>query len=89
MPQIQYNILTSCSKNLKKGGVMVYSTCTLNPAENGENADRFLREHKDFEPLAIFKDIERSIDEPENQMTLFTGKHPCDGFFISAFKKVR
>ena len=89
LPQIQYNILTSCSKNLKKGGVMVYSTCTLNPAENGENADRFLREHKDFEPLAIFKDIERSIDEPENQMTLFTGKHPCDGFFISAFKKVR
>lgn len=89
LPEIQYNILNSCSKNLKMGGVLVYSTCTLNPAENGKNADRFLSEHGDFEPLEIFGSIERSIDEPKNQLTLFTGKHPCDGFFISAFKRVR
>ena len=87
-PQIQYNILHICSMYLKKRGILVYSTCTLNPKENGEIVAKFLENHKDFEPLKIFSQISRNIDEPENELTLFTGKNPCDGFFISAFRKV-
>ncbi|MFI3206468.1 MAG: 16S rRNA (cytosine(967)-C(5))-methyltransferase RsmB, partial [Clostridia bacterium] len=53
LPEIQYDILVKSSKHLKSGGALVYSTCTLNPAENGEVADKFLRENKDFTAVTI------------------------------------
>ena len=88
LPEIQYNILNSCSKYLEKGGILVYSTCTLNPDENHGVVARFLDNNADFEPAEIFPEIKRSIDEPQNCLTLITGKNPCDGFFISALRKV-
>lgn len=88
LPNLQYLILCNCSKFLKSGGIIVYSTCTLNPQENRENAERFLNEHKDFEPYPIkSENIKRGIDEPENQLTLFPHINDTDGFFISAFKR--
>ncbi len=88
LPDLQYLILCNASRFTARGCVLVYSTCTLNPGENGENADRFLREHKDFEPYEIsVPNISREIDEPMNQLTLFPHKHGTDGFFISAFKR--
>ena len=45
LPDLQYGILSKTSELVKSGGVLLYSTCTLNPAENGEVARRFLKEH--------------------------------------------
>ena len=46
---IQYRILDNCSRYLKSGGTLVYSTCTILDRENGGQVRRFLEEHKDFE----------------------------------------
>ena len=46
--KIQKNILNICSKYLKINGIMVYSTCTINPAENMEVIEDFLNTHKNF-----------------------------------------
>ncbi len=46
--KIQYTILCNAAKYLKNGGKLLYSTCTLNKAENEENVFRFLNEHSDF-----------------------------------------
>lgn len=91
LPDLQYRILSNTAKLVKLGGRLIYSTCTLNPAENGEIADRFLKEHSDFEalPLNIPENFNRGIKEPSNQLTLFPHINGTDGFFISAFKKVR
>ena len=88
-PKIQYGILNNCVNYLKDGGILVYSTCTLNPLENGKICERFLKEHTDFEPMPVFTEIPRAIDEPNNNLTLFTHIHQTDGFFISAFRKVK
>ena len=48
LPQIQYEILSNAKKYLKKGGRMLYSTCTLRKAENEEIIERFLKENPDF-----------------------------------------
>lgn len=91
LSQIQYKILTNSAKYLKVGGVLVYSTCTLNPLENSKNAERFLNEHKDFEPypLNLSSLIKRGIAEKENELTLFTHLNGTDGFYISAFRRAK
>lgn len=86
LPNLQYLILCNAAKYVAEGGILIYSTCTLNPKENGENAERFLREHSNFQPYEIkLNNVVRGIDEPSNQLTLFPHTNGTDGFFVSAF----
>ena len=89
LPEIQYNILKNSSKYLCSGGILIYSTCTLHRAENGDIVDKFLNNHSEFEafPIVLPQGIKRTIDEPSNQLTLFPKTNNTDGFFISAIKK--
>ena len=89
LPEIQYSILSACAAHLKSGGVLVYSTCTLNPAENGMVIRRFLEENKGFEPypMTLPEGISRRTEEPENELTLFPQPGGTDGFFISRIRR--
>lgn len=92
LPEIQYNILSNCSQCVKPGGLLVYSTCTLNPQENNIIADRFLRESDgyqavDLSPICNRFSIKRNNFEPGNQLTMFPHVHGTDGFFIAAFRR--
>ncbi len=89
LPDLQYSILCNCSQFVKDGGLLVYSTCTLNPKENQAVARRFLEEHPDFEPCAIVlpEQIQRGIEENENELTLFPHINQTDGFFVSLFRR--
>lgn len=44
----QRSIMESAASMLKKGGRMVYSTCTFAPEENEGTVDGFLRDHPEF-----------------------------------------
>ncbi len=44
----QENILQNYPKILKKGGKMVYATCSILPSENGEQVRKFLAENTEF-----------------------------------------
>ncbi len=61
LPILQYNILINATKHLKKGGHLVYSTCTLNPVENEQVVERFLKENENFSletaPTTIFPTV--------------------------------
>jgi 16S rRNA (cytosine967-C5)-methyltransferase len=46
--KIQRALLRQAVPQLKPGGVLVYSTCSLEPEENSEVVKRFLAEHTDF-----------------------------------------
>lgn len=89
LPDLQYLILCNSAKFVKTGGKLFYSTCTLNPAENAEVAERFLREHSEFKPCALQlpQKILHVFEEPQNQMTLFPFAHGSDGFFIASFQR--
>ena len=86
LPVLQYDILCSSSEYVKVGGRLVYSTCSLNPAENSEICNKFLSEHKNFEAVKLFPDIKR-VDGNENYLTLMPQIHGTDGFFIAAFTR--
>lgn len=47
--QLQQTILSEYSIMTKKGGMMVYSTCSILPSENRAQVDEFLKRHADFE----------------------------------------
>lgn len=89
LPQTQYRILEQSAKYLANGGRLVYSTCTLNPKENNENAARFLKEHPDFYgiKLDIPTSIKRAVPEKEYEITLMPHKADTDGFYIAVFGK--
>ncbi|MED9970972.1 MAG: 16S rRNA (cytosine(967)-C(5))-methyltransferase RsmB [Ruminococcus sp.] len=89
LPALQYKILCQSAKNLEVGGRLVYSTCTLNPAENNENAARFLREHPCFRgvPLKLPEGISRAVDEKEYEITLMPHTAGCDGFYTAVFER--
>ena len=53
LPQIQLAILENVSRCVKKGGVLVYSTCTVLRQENEDVVEAFLRDHPAFSPEPI------------------------------------
>ena len=61
---LQYNILENCAGYLKSGGILVYSTCTLNKKENDEIVYKFLERNNGFklERIKTFFPFERKID---------------------------
>jgi 16S rRNA (cytosine967-C5)-methyltransferase len=62
----QRRILDAAALAVRPGGVLVYSTCTLSPAENERQIERFLETHPDFEPLAPTPGPQRSASpDPE------------------------
>lgn len=75
LTDLQYNIICSSSLYLKKGGRLVYSTCSLNKDENENVCNRFLETHKDFK---------LSDGSP---VTLMPHTDKTDGFFFTVFTK--
>ncbi len=81
---LQYEILCASSEYLKVGGVMTYSTCTLNREENEKQVERFLSEHENFS----FVDFSVSTLESERGMlTLYPHIHGTDGFFVAKIQR--
>ncbi|MBQ2730032.1 MAG: 16S rRNA (cytosine(967)-C(5))-methyltransferase RsmB [Clostridia bacterium] len=83
LPKIQYDVLCGASKYVKEGGVLVYSTCTLNPMENFEICKRFLENHSEFslEPFLWAK------GECSGSLTLFPHIDGTDGFYICKMRR--
>lgn len=80
LPDIQYSILENSAKYLKKGGTLVYSTCTIFPEENERNIERFLHEHKEFrlQPFSV-----GGVNCLLGMLTLLPDTYKTDGFFIA------
>ncbi len=50
---VQEDILTSASKMLRAGGMMMYSTCTFSPEENEHIIRKFLDQNPEFETIEM------------------------------------
>lgn len=71
---LQRSILDTVCTYVKKDGIMVYSTCTINPGENQENVAWFLGKHPEFKLL----DMEQ----------LYPGARVGDGFFYARLRRI-
>lgn len=84
-PQIQRKLLNCAARYLKKGGTLVYSTCTLNPKENEDMVQLFLSDHKDFRTQDFV--IENLKSSKDGMMTILPDELESDGFFIARLIK--
>ena len=82
---VQRDILNNAATLVRAGGVLVYSTCTLLPAENEAQVEAFLAAHGEFalSPFTV-GDITN-----EGMLTLAPDTHGTDGFFIAKLQKMR
>ena len=70
----QIDILENCSKLLKDGGTLVYSTCSILKEENENIIEQFLKNHSNFKKEKILEIV------PNEEY---------DGFFICKLKKLK
>lgn len=85
--RVQRSILGNAVKLVKKGGTLVFSTCTTNREENYENY-RWLLDNFPLEPVdisGILPDEIAGDTAKQGYVQLLPGIHKSDGFFISRF----
>lgn len=85
--ELQKKIMNVACQYVKPGGILLYSTCTLNKKENIENIKWFLANHPDYvlRPL-YFGDINNIFYELGGCMTILPNEN-MDGFFIASLKR--
>ena len=87
LPALQLRLLTALSSYVRKGGTLVYSTCTVLNRENEEVLKAFLANNPDFSLEPIFEDMDAPFRSSDGTLTLLPHVHGTDGFFISKLRR--
>ena len=86
--KLQEKALDYAANFVRAGGILVYSTCTLNPAENEEQIKKFLQRNPKF-TLVNAKEILPSDFVVEGMFKTLPFKHDMDGAFAAKMRKAR
>ncbi|MFZ7946643.1 16S rRNA (cytosine(967)-C(5))-methyltransferase RsmB [Neobacillus sp. 19] len=87
---IQQDLLNSVAPLLKKGGILVYSTCTVDKQENEQTVKKFLENHPEYEGDVSFKQRMPEAIQPlvtGYDLQIFPQDLGSDGFYIAAIRK--
>jgi len=86
LPGLQLRILENQAKYVKKGGVLLYSTCTVLKRENEDIVTAFLDKNDEFylEPLELPEVFPKN---ESGMLTLIPGEYDTDGFFICRLRR--
>jgi 16S rRNA (cytosine967-C5)-methyltransferase len=85
---LQRELLLNTSKFVKENGSLVYSTCTLHPAENEAVIKSFLESNPNWQ--IELPDTDSPIHKystPEGWIKVLPHKHDMDGFFMVGLRK--
>lgn len=85
-PFLQKKILSVGASYVKKGGQLLYSTCTLERDENTRIAADFLKNHPDFQPASFYHPL---TGEKITQLQLLPQKDNIDGFYLALFERIK
>ena len=88
MSALQKTILKAAAKVVKPGGLLIYSTCSLEPEENDEQVDWFLSENQDW----ILDGPPEGSVAPElldgGRLRVLPQRHGTDGAFAARLRRV-
>ena len=84
--QRQHALLDGVAGVVKRGGLLVYATCSLEPEENEIQVERFLADHSEFarEPAP---DTDPALCSPTGDLTLLPQVHGTDGAYAARLRR--
>ncbi len=89
--ETQKNLLNTVCRYVKKGGTLVYSTCSILPEENALQVKAFLSDHPEFElttlPAAFPEELRKQ--QGDYGLQLLGSRDGVEGFFIAPMRRVR
>ena len=86
---LQRQIITNVCNYVKPGGTLIYSTCTVNKAENNDNV-AWIAANLPLEPVSLKEELPLVLQDsvgPDGTLQLMQGIHSCDGFYIAKFRR--
>jgi 16S rRNA (cytosine967-C5)-methyltransferase len=84
---LQKSLMENAAKLVKSGGVLVYSTCTIEPEENIDLIKEFLMQHLEFSIESGINSIHQNLIGNQGQIETFRHKHGMDGSFSIRLRK--
>ena len=85
LPRKQQQILVNASKAVRPGGLLIYSTCSLEPEENEQVAANFISSHPEF--AALEPDMPERFITDQGFARTWPDRDEMDGFFAAAFRR--
>jgi 16S rRNA (cytosine967-C5)-methyltransferase len=87
LQQLQADLLEAAAATVKPGGLLIYSTCSLEPEENQRQVEKFLRRHPNFrrEPPAT---VPADLVSPEGDLVILPQRHGMDGAYAARLRRV-
>jgi len=85
--EIQRGIIRNAAKLVRPGGVLVYSTCTVEPEENAEIVKEFLAAHPEFSIDNAANYVPQRLVDSDGFLATFPHKHRMDGSFAARLLK--
>lgn len=85
---IQLSLLKAATRLLKPGGLLIYSTCTVDKTENEGTVAQFLQDVKKMQ-LTPLQNLPVALDakQKDGMLQVFPQDFGSDGFFVAAFRK--
>jgi 16S rRNA (cytosine967-C5)-methyltransferase len=85
--QLQKSLIENAAKLVKSGGILVYSTCTIEPEENLDLIKEFLEHHLEFSIESGNNIIHQDLLGNQGQVATFRHRHGMDGSFSVRLRK--
>lgn len=83
LQQLQMDILKAAARMVKPQGHLIYSTCTINRAENDAIVEQFLKEQSEFQ----IDSLKGVANAKGDTLTILPCDYQSDGFYIARLVK--
>lgn len=86
---LQKKIIDACWQYVKPGGILIYSTCTVDRLENEDMAD-YITGNYPFEAESLEGFVPEAFvceEAKEGRLQLFCGEKDTDGFFMARLRR--
>jgi 16S rRNA (cytosine967-C5)-methyltransferase len=83
LADLQERLLDNAARLVRPGGVLVYSTCTIEPEENQRMIDAFRERHPEFHLEDARAFVHPDLVGPEGTVVTYPHRHRMDGSFAA------
>jgi 16S rRNA (cytosine967-C5)-methyltransferase len=86
---LQDELLDAAARLVRPGGLLVYSTCTIEPEENADRVEAFLARHPEFSPERADGFVPDAFVTEAGYFAALPQRHGTDGAFAARLRKTQ